>query len=82
MNNDGHPFGDEQYVAVALSTSGDEAAVPIEDSHWIDGGTPHRSYVLPWSVHSPQDRFVEFRQGRLDDAIVDRSVAELFGYVE
>lgn len=40
VNTDVHPFDDEQYMAVALSTSGHEAALPISDTDWIDGGRP------------------------------------------
>ena len=80
--NETHPFRDEQVMALAVSTSGYDEAIPIEDRHWIDGGTPRQSYVLPWSVHSPQDRHIEFRQGTLVDPLVNRAIAELRGYVE
>ncbi len=40
VNTDAHPFDDEQHMAVALSTSGYEATLPISDIDWIDGGCP------------------------------------------
>lgn len=49
LNDDTHPFGDEQHMAVALSTSGHDAALPIREDDWVEGGTPKRSYVLPWA---------------------------------
>jgi mRNA-degrading endonuclease toxin of MazEF toxin-antitoxin module len=81
LNTDAHPFGDEQYMAVALSTSGYDAALAIPDKEWIDGGTPRQSYVLPWAVHSPQTRFIEFQQGRLTEAYIEQVVSELVSYI-
>lgn len=81
VGNETQPFHDEQRMAVALSTSGHEAALPIDDDRWIEGGIPHQSYALPWAVHSPQRRYVEERVGRLEDGFVDRVVDELVGYV-
>jgi mRNA-degrading endonuclease toxin of MazEF toxin-antitoxin module len=69
-------------MAVALTTSGYEAALPIPDDAWLDGGTPRRSYVLPWAVHSPQHADVVRRQGRLSRQFVDKVVRKLIEYVE
>lgn len=41
VGNETQPFHDEQCMAVALSTSGHEAALPIDDDHWIEGGESH-----------------------------------------
>ncbi|EMA55340.1 MULTISPECIES: type II toxin-antitoxin system PemK/MazF family toxin [Halococcus] len=82
LNDDTHPFGDEQHMAVALSTSGHDAALPIREDDWVEGGTPKRSYVLPWAIHSPRRADVTHRQGHLADAIVDRTAEELLTYIE
>ena len=82
LNDETHPFGDEQHMAVALSTSGHDAAIPIREGDWLDGGAPKPSYVLPWAIHSPQRADVTHRQGRLDDGIVARAVERLLAYIE
>lgn len=81
VGNETQPFHDEQRMAVALSTSGHESALPIDDDHWIEGGVPYESYVLPWAVHSPQRRYVDERIGRLDGEFVERVVDELVSYL-
>lgn len=81
LNTDAHPFAEEQYVAVALSTSGYDDAHPVGTDDWVEGGVPRQSYVLPWAVHSPQSEFVEHYQGRLTDEFVDSVVTELVSYV-
>ena len=82
VNNGSHPFDDEQYITLALSTSGHDGAIPLSDEDWTDGGTPRRSYILPWSTHSPKERDVEFRQGYLTTDVVDAALEELFSYVD
>lgn len=82
MNNGSHPFDDEQYITLALSTSGHDGAIPLSDEDWIDGGTPRRSYILPWSTHSPKERDVGFRQGHLTPDVVNAALEELFSYVD
>lgn len=82
LNTDAHPFADEQYVAVALSTSGHDGAIPVPDDEWVDGGVPRGSHALPWAVPSPQLAFVEHYQGQLTDQFVDSVVAELVSYVK
>lgn len=81
LNNETHPFREEQSMSVALSTSGYEPALPIEAGDWLDGGLPRRSYALPWAVHSPRHRYVHRRIGRLTVGLVDRVVDALGSYV-
>lgn len=56
LNDETHPFSDQQYMTVALSTSGHDAALPIRDDDWVEGGTPKQSYVLPWASTHHSER--------------------------
>ena len=40
VNNESHPFDDEQFVAVAVSTKEYEASIPLEEEIWETGGVP------------------------------------------
>lgn len=42
LNNDVHPFGDEEYVTVTLPTTPHDDGVPIDESDWVEGGIPSR----------------------------------------
>ncbi|QLD84873.1 hypothetical protein HWV23_03785 [Natronomonas halophila] len=77
VNNDTHPFGDEQYVAVAVSTKRYEASLPLHESIWEVGGVPRESFVSPWAVHSPRSEDLVAWQGRVTDEFVDRVVDSL-----
>jgi mRNA-degrading endonuclease toxin of MazEF toxin-antitoxin module len=80
LGNETQPFRENQYMSVALSTSGHEEAVPLVGA-WVDGGVPNRSYALPWAVHSARERYIERRIGRLSGSVIERVVDELTAYL-
>jgi mRNA interferase MazF len=51
--------------------------VEIPEESWIRGGTPETSRIVPWGVQSLDGDDIDFWQGRLDDATVDKAVAVL-----
>ncbi|ADQ65975.1 hypothetical protein C499_19382 [Halogeometricum borinquense DSM 11551] len=71
VNNSTHPFGDQQYIAVAISTKGYDDSLPLTDDLWEVGGVPRDSFVSPWAVHSPRKEDFVAWQGRLEKAFVD-----------
>lgn len=81
VNNGSHPFDDEQYVAVAVSTKEYDASLVLESAVWESGGVPRESFVSPWAVHSPRLEDLVAWQGRVTDAFVDRVVDELETYL-
>lgn len=81
VNNDSHPFGDEQYVAVAVSTREYDDSIALVDDVWRAGGVPRDSYVSPWAVHSPRIEDLVAWQGRVTDAFVDHVVDSLETYL-
>ncbi|MFT4923599.1 MAG: mRNA-degrading endonuclease toxin of MazEF toxin-antitoxin module [Haloarculaceae archaeon] len=81
VSNETQPFGDEQAMTIALSTSGHDEAITIDRNAWIEGGVPNQSYALPWAVHTVQTVDVQQRLGRLSPTFVDEAVARLEEYV-
>jgi len=47
LNNDSHPFGDEEYMTVTLTTTPHDEGVPLDDADWVEGGMPRQSYASP-----------------------------------
>lgn len=74
VNNESHPFGDEQFLPVAVSTREYEESVAPLDGHWLTGGVPRASFVSPWAVHSPRAEDLIAWQGRVSDIFVDEGV--------
>ena len=63
LSDDDHPFADEQYIAVAITTSPHEPGMSIPEGAWEDGGLPRTSYVSPWALHSPRVEDITDRVG-------------------
>jgi len=82
LNNGTHPFSDEEYMTVTLTTTPHDAGVPLEESDWIEGGMPRQSYASPWAVASPKHVALVRRQGRLAEPVVRTVVDELTGYLD
>lgn len=82
VNNESHPFSDEQYVAVAVSTKEYEDSITLGEDVWEVGGVPRESFVSPWAVHSPRIEDIVAWQGRVTDAFVERVVAMLETYLD
>lgn len=81
VNTDAHPFGDEQLVAVAVSTKSYDESLALAPEVWTTGGVPRESFVSPWAVHSPRVEDLVAWQGRVTEAFVDEVVDELTGYL-
>jgi mRNA-degrading endonuclease toxin of MazEF toxin-antitoxin module len=81
VNNDSHPFGNEQHIAVAISTKESRDSLPLQESVWETGGVPRESFVSPWAVHSPRSEDLVAWQGRVADGFVDRVVDSLETYL-
>jgi len=82
INNDSHPFSDEQFVAVAISTKEYENSIALEPDVWTVGGVPRQSFVSPWAVHSPRIEDLIVWQGRVTDEFVRDVVAALETYLQ
>nr|WP_246308278.1 hypothetical protein [Halosimplex rubrum] len=81
VNNDSHPFSDEQFVAVAISTKEYEDSIALNPDVWTVGGVPQESFVSPWAVHSPRIEDLVAWQGRVADEIVEDVVTALEKYL-
>ena len=82
LNNDAHPFGEEEYMTVTLTTTPHDATVPIESDDWVEGGMPRQSYASPWAIASPKHAAIVRRQGRLQEAFVRTVIGALQTYLE
>jgi hypothetical protein len=81
INNEAHPFEDEQYLAIGVSTKEYEDSLALTEERWTTGGVPLASFVSPWAVHSPRSEDLVAWQCRVTDEFVDEIVATLDTYV-
>ena len=81
LDNDAHPFSDEQYIAVAVSTKEYSDSLALRDDIWAVGGVPRESLVSPWAVHSPRTEDLIAWQGRVTESFVSEVVDRLNDYL-
>lgn len=81
VNNESHPFADEQYVAVAISTKQYDDSIALRSDVWDAGGVPQASFVSPWAVHSPRIEDLVAWQGRVAEKFVDDVIDEVVSYL-
>ncbi|WP_136716876.1 hypothetical protein [Halorientalis salina] len=82
-NTPDHPFAGEQYIGLSLTTRTwyADQLVEVTEEAWLDGGTTHRSYLIPWSILSPQPDDIEFWIGQLDGDVLTAALGELLPYL-
>jgi len=81
VNNDSHPFGNEQHIAVAVSTKEYGDSLPLREDSWEVGGVPRESFISPWAVHSPRSEDLVAWQGRVTEEFVGRVIDSLETYL-
>lgn len=81
LSNRSHPFGDEQFIAAAVSTKEYSESIALSSDVWEIGGVPRDSFVSPWAVHSPRSEDLIAWQGRVEDDLVDLVVDALDAYL-
>lgn len=55
LSDDTTPFHPEQYLCLTLSSrTWYDESISIADDHWLRGGVPVSSVILPWSVAAIQ----------------------------
>lgn len=82
LSNDSHPFREEQWIAVALSTVPRPRAIELTDDDWLAGTLPQRSYAYPWAVLSPRIEHVDYVVGGVTTEFVERIITELGEYLK
>lgn len=83
INRSETPFHGEQFIALSLTmrTWHDER-IPLTDDAWEAGNAPETSSIMPWSVTSVKREWIDYPQGTLTAASVDRAVSRLIAYIE
>lgn len=77
VSGDAHPFYGEEYVALCVTTTAWEAALPVPFDAWVHGGLPKPGFVKPWQPTLLKHKDVIDALGVVDAAFVDRTVERL-----
>jgi hypothetical protein len=81
INDDTHPFADEEAVYVAATTTRRSAAIPLTEEDFVDGGLPRETCVNPWTVVTIRHADVHGDEGRLTEGTTEAIARATAGYL-
>lgn len=81
INDDTHPFAEEEAVYVAATTTRRSAAIPLTDSDFVAGGLPRETYVNPWTVVTIRHADIRGEEGQLTDETTGAIARATAGYL-
>ena len=71
ISNGEHPFSDEEFLAVLVTTTEREEAVPLPEEKFKDGELPKESFASPWTVTTLKTGAVHRKIGGLKGEAVE-----------
>lgn len=69
LSNDSHPFHDEQWITVALSTVPHPRAIEVTDGDWLAGTLPPAELRVPVGHPLPAGRICRLRRRKRDQGV-------------
>ncbi|WP_123621506.1 hypothetical protein [Halorubrum sp. CSM-61] len=81
INDDTHPFSDEEAVYVAATTARRSAAIPLTEADFVAGGLPRETYVNPWTVVTIRHADIHGEEGKLTDETTETIARATAGYL-
>lgn len=81
LSNARHPFRDEEYIAVLVTTTRRSESVSLH-GEILRGHLPYDSFVNPWNVLTIKAVAISKRVAQTSDGIVGQTIRELHRYIE
>jgi len=82
INNEQHPFDNEQYVGMAMTTqTWYDKRIPLEEGDYRHRTAPRESSLVPHAVTALKPSFMTDYVCRICESPLDRAVAELATYL-
>lgn len=81
LSNETHPFSEQQFAGVPLSTTQRAEATTIDPDDWAAGGLPKQSYAYPWLLVTRDRADIVSVHGRLRSTVVNTVLDRLVKYL-
>ncbi|APE96485.1 hypothetical protein [Halodesulfurarchaeum formicicum] len=81
VHDSAHPFGDQEGIFVAITTTRRSEAIPLTDTDFQTGGLPKTSYVNPWTVTTIKHADIQSREGVLIEQTTNTIAEKLCDYL-
>lgn len=80
VSDDTHPFAEEQYIAVGITTKEYAPSLPLDDA-FDEGGLTESSFVSPWAVVSLRAVDIERAVATVERTVTDTVAERLSEFV-
>lgn len=77
INNEIHPYHQEDYIVLRLTRQSHPLAYKLAAEEWVAGFDGGESYVKTWNPMLLSSFMLYDKQGRLEEATVDRIIVEM-----
>ena len=81
INDDTHPFANEEAVYVAATTKQRSSAIPLTETDFASGGLPRETYVNPWTVVTIRHADIHGEEGTLTEETTEATARATAGYL-
>jgi hypothetical protein len=82
VNNESHPFDNQQYVVMGLTTqTWYDERIPLDEPDYEHRTAPRECSIVPHAVASIEPVLISDYVCRIRDAPLDRAVETLVGYL-
>jgi mRNA interferase MazF len=83
VNNENHPFDEEQYISMGLTTkTWYDERIPLEEEDYLHRRAPEKSSIIPHSVASISPNLMTDYICQIRDHPLDEAVDELMSYLK
>lgn len=76
VSDESHPFGDEEALHVAVTTTCRSVPIPVTDDDFAYDVLPRESYVNPWTIALIRHADIEGTEGRLIEETTEKIAHE------
>jgi mRNA-degrading endonuclease toxin of MazEF toxin-antitoxin module len=82
ISNDEPPFNDEEFLAVLITTTERDEAIPLPEEKFKEGHLPKESYASPWTITTLKNGVIEDKIGKLEEEAVKEITSDVNSYIE
>lgn len=76
-----HPFHGTEYIALVITSTERDRAIPLDEAAYEEGSLPQQSYISPWNPMTLKDWMIIKHVATLTDTVVNDAVARLNTYI-
>ena len=82
ISNEDHPFSSEECLAVLITTTERDQAIPLPEEKFEKGELPKKSYASPWTITTLKTSAVQEKIGKLNSETIKEISDQVTTYIK